>query len=96
MLRWIWMVRVTKISRYILGLLFTLSLGADRCSGSLCSRKSDHYPIQCLIQCVDKIRAKPNSNPWCGQIFEGFVQTKIIRFCDFWIRDSTGLSQVLC
>ena len=94
-LRWIWMVRVTKISRYISGLLFISSLGADRCSGSPCSGKSDYYLIQCLIQCADKIWAKSNPNLRCRQIFEGFVWTKIARFCNFWIRDSTGLSQVL-
>jgi hypothetical protein len=59
------------------------------------SGKFDYYLIQCLIQCADKNWAKPNPNPRCGQIFEGFVWTKITRFCDFWIRDSTGLSQVL-
>ena len=52
-------------------------------------------PIECLIQCADKIWAKSNPNPRCGQIFYGFVRTKIARFLDFWIRDSTGLSQVL-
>jgi hypothetical protein len=59
------------------------------------SGKFDYHLIQCLIQCADKNWAKPNPNPRCGQIFGGFVRTKITRFCDFWIRDSTGLSQVL-